>query len=230
VNPDTLAPAEPMFVLPPDAARGLRLAALVVHAEDGLSGPDAAPDPNARPPLDPRLPVLLDRAAFVDWDASGAGPLRFVDFGAAVQAQAAPRFVADPPAAGAPAVGIARLRTFRVADLAGGDTRLVVPDAGEALGFAFEVEPPAPPVLYVSSSVFSLRGERVVELFHDEPRACAAPPSPYGCFGDPARDRWDGRDASGRPVPGGIYVLRLSAGASPGAETARAQRTIAVVH
>jgi hypothetical protein len=227
VDPDTLAPTVPMFVLPADAAaHGLRLAAAVVHAESGLSGADVAPDGSVRPPLDPRLRMTVDRAARVDWDAAGSGPLHFVDFGAAVQTQAAARFVGGAP--GGPVVHLEALRTFR-AGSGEASTRLLSPDAGAVIAFGFDLASPVPAAVFVSARIVSLQGDLVRELYRDVSRTCETLPAPFGCFGDAERDRWDGRDANGRPVPGGVYVLQLRAGPSRGVESTRSQRTIAVV-
>ncbi|MFQ5601281.1 MAG: hypothetical protein ACE5G2_12110 [Candidatus Krumholzibacteriia bacterium] len=108
-------------------------------------------------------------------------------------------------------------------------TRLLLADAGRDLEFAFRVADPAPAVVYLTASVYSMRGERVADLVRDERRSARTLQEPFGRFGDPARDRWDGRDLAGQPVPGGMYVLRVSAGTSPGVTTSRQQRTIAVV-
>ncbi|UCE03940.1 MAG: hypothetical protein JSW67_07115 [Candidatus Latescibacterota bacterium] len=230
VSPDTLAPETPMFVLPLDSSiRGLRLAAVVVHAQEGLGAADVAPDGRESPSLDPRVPTLADRAARVDWDAQGEGALRFVDFGVAVQTQSAPRFVSDAPGAPTPGVRIEEVFTFR-ADEPQVATRSTLPDVGIEVGFSFRLASPAPDVAYLTATVFSMRGEHVIDLYRDEPRSCRALPAPYGCYGDVARDRWNGHDARGLPLPGGVYLLQLSAGPSPGVVVSRASRTIAVVN
>jgi hypothetical protein len=230
VNPDTLAPETSMFVLPLDSSiRGLRLAAVVVHAQEGLGAADVAPDGRQSPALDPRLPTLADRAARVDWDAQGEGSLRFVDFGVAVQTQSAPRFVSDAPGAPTPAVRVEDVFTFR-ADDPQVATRSTLPDVGIEVGFSFHLAAPAPDVVYLTATVFSMRGEHVIDLYRDERRSCRTSPAPYGCYGDVARDRWNGHDARGLPVPGGVYVLYLSAGPSPGTVVSRASHTIAVVN
>lgn len=229
VNPDSLAPTAPMFVLPAaSAAQGLRLAAAIVHADEGWATADAAPDPTEPLPLDARGPVVLDRVARIDWASPGAIP--FVRFGFAVQEQTTPRFLPDAPAApGAVASGgfELELHTFRSGDPEQKPTRLLVPDRSLALECALFVRGTVPDVLYVTSTIYSSRGERVVELLRDEPMTCAAATA---CGLAPGRWVWDGRDVSGQPVPGGTYVLRTSAGSSPGAASVRVQRTLAVVH
>jgi hypothetical protein len=220
----TASPA-PTFVLPADAAfQGLRLAALAVHAQDGLGAADAAPDPSMRLPLEPRTALVIDRAARVIWDADRDG---LVDFGAAVQTQSAARFVPEAPRAADGRFEIVALETFRAATPST-SARVLFPEAGVHLGFRFRVSESAPAVLYVTASIYSMRGERVVDLVRDAARSCDPRAAPY-CFGVAARDRWDGRDGNGGAVPGGMYLLRVSAGIRPGVDSARAQRTIAVV-
>lgn len=223
--PDSAAPGAARFELPYDArTQGLRLAAAVVHAQDGLAAADVAPDPSTRLPLEPRSAAVLDRAARVDWDADRDGR---VDFGAAVQTQAQARFVPDAPRAADARFEIVALETFR-ADRPSVGARTLFPEAAVDLGFRFRVSEPAPATVYVTASVYSMRGERIVELLRDAARSCDPQQAPY-CFGSASRDRWDGRDASGRAVPGGMYLLRVTAGLRPGIESTRAQRTIAVV-
>ena len=227
-NPDSLGPEGPMFVLPATAAaQGLRVAAAVVHRDEGLGAADVAPDPTAALSLDPTLPVDIDRAARLDW--SSAGPPHFVRFGFALQEQTAPRFVPDSPGT-SPAAGVFEVDvvTFRDGDPSQAPTRLVVPDRALAVGFALRPRGTVPAVLYVTSVISTLQGERIVELLQDEPVSCSG--SGVACSTVPARWRWDGRDAAGRPVRGGYYVLRLTAGTSPGTQAVRAQRTLAVVH
>jgi hypothetical protein len=225
IDPEPGAPTAPIFVLPAGASsRGLRLAAAVVDAGAGFGAIDVAPDPTSGVPEDRRRPTVVDRAAFVDWDAAKSGPPDFVDFGIAVQTQSAPRFLPTPPAA-AQVFQLTNLRTFA----GGAPSRLLVPDAGLDLAFAFDIEPPTADVVYLSASVYSLRGDRVAELYRDAPRSAGPPGPPFGSFGDAVRDRWDGRDAEGRPVPGGVYVLHVAAGTAPGAPTANERRGITVV-
>ena len=233
LDPEPGAPGEPLFVLPESASRsGLRLAAVVVHAEAGLSGPDVAPDNTAGMPQDPRTPAVIDRVARVAWDESGGGPPHFVDFGAAVQTQRAARFLPGAPRRPVPPLLLEEIVTRAAGGPCGAprDSRLLLADAGCRLEFAFRIAEPAPPVVYVSASIFSLQGERVLDLYRDRARTRTSGVQGLDAFFDPTLDRWDGKDATGRPVPGGIYVLRISAGASPGGGAERRQRAITVVH
>jgi hypothetical protein len=168
-------------------------------------------------PLDPRTPASIDRAAFIDWDAARTGPPHFVDFGAAVQTQTASRFLPAPPA---PPMSL-RLGGVRTA-VAGRPARLFAADAGESIQFFLDVATPIPDAVYLTARVYSLRGEAVRELYRSERRPAAA-------LSDPVLDRWDGRDAAGRPVPGGMYLLRVEAGLAPGVAVADAERIVGVV-
>jgi hypothetical protein len=148
-----------------------------------------------------------------------------VDFGAAVQKQLAPRLLPSGPTVVPAALGVQGLRTY-----AGNRaSRLLLADAGLDLAFAFDVALPSPDVLFVSASVLTTRGERVVDILRDARRTRGTPVAPFGAFSDPAADRWDGRDASGRPVAAGMYVLRLRATLAPGGTTTESERTITVV-
>jgi hypothetical protein len=229
-DPEPGAPAEPVFVLPEASSRlGLRLAAVIAAAPAGQSGFDIAPDNRTGLPADPRQPVVLDRAARLDWDAAGGGPPHFVDFGAAVQTQAAPRFV-PPLAAGlAAALRLGDLRTFVRGPSGLREARLVPFEAGFELGFGFDVQPADAGPLFVSATVWSLHGERVRQLVRDARREPGPPAAPLGAYGDALRDRWDGRDDHGFAVPGGMYVLRVALGTGPGQPVVQAQRPIAVV-
>jgi len=221
-NPEPGAPLAPMFVLPQESSRaGLRVAALVVDARDGFGALDVAPDPRAGVPLDPRTAVDIDRAAHVAWDeARSDGRPAFVDFSAAVQTQAAARFLPEPPARAAP-LAIRELQTFDGST----PSALLLGDAGRTLEFRFAVAAPAPPEIYLTARVLSLRGERVRELYRDA-RRLAGGATP---FADPQADVWDGRDQRGRPAPGGVYVLQLRAALSPGGTATVLQHAVTVV-
>jgi hypothetical protein len=138
-----------------------------------------------------------------------------------VQTQAAPRFV---PAAPSPVRVQLALRGLRT-QAGGRDSRLLIADAGLGLAFVFDVAMPAPPELYVTARVLTVRGEHVRDLYRDVRRV----PDPQGGFVDAAADRWDGRDKRGQAVNAGMYVLQLRASLSPGGTTVEDQFTIAVV-
>ena len=223
MDPEPGAPATPVFVLPPESStNGLRIAALVVGAVDGEGASDVAPDPLAGVPDLLRDVVDVDRAAHVQWDATPPGAGRhFVDFGAAIQTQAAARFLPSPPGATPAALSLRGLQT----QSGGRDTRLLLADAGLDLAFVFDVPAPPPAALYLTARVLSVRGEHIRDLYRDVRRV----PDAQGRFVNPASDRWDGRDKRGQAVNAGMYVLQLRASLSPGGTTVEDQFTIAVV-
>lgn len=226
LNPAPGAPAGPMHVLPATAHAALHLAAAVVHATPGFGSADVAPDGSVRPAGDPARLAVANRAALVEWDADPQSSPRFVDFGAAVQLQALPRFV---PPLGPDAVVVLEDVVMLDAEHTGAPARLLVAEAGRDLEFVLSFREPHPATAYVTARILSPRGERIRNLYREVPRAAAVRPAPFGPFSDPAHDRWDGRDDSGRPVPGGVYVLQVSAGPSPGVVTTENRQAIAVV-
>jgi hypothetical protein len=230
VNPDSLAPEEPMFVLPTAAAvQGLRLLAVLVHAEDGLSAADVAPDASHPLPLASRDPVTLDRAVHVEWSSGTTAP-HFVAFGQAVQLQAAARFVPETTLDVTPHWELSRLDTYAVQALGTSETtRLLLADAGYDLQFVFDFNDPALNQVYVTASIFSMRGERVLLLYQNSLRQSVGAMAPWGRFSNPLQDRWGGEDRHGKPMDAGMYFLRITAGANPGVVSTREQRTIVVV-
>jgi len=222
VNSARGAPAAPMLVLPAaSGVQGLRLAAAVVASEAGAGACDVAPDAVSGSPPDAGLTTDMDRWVRVDWDAGRDG---FVDFAAAVQTQTAPRFEPTPVAA-PEGVRLTAMRTFARGQPSG----LVLVEAGLAFTFAFDIASPVPSEIYVHAAVYSLQGERVRTLYQDARRTPVTPAAPFGAFGDPSADRWDGRDDRGTAVAGGIYVLRVNAGPTPGRITSHVQRPVTVV-
>ena len=228
LNPASGAPAEPMFVLPARAHAELRLAAVVVPAGDGFGATDVAPDPSRPPSLDPRARVVVDRAVHVLWDADPPTAPRFVDFGAAVQTQGVPRIVPPLVPVAAGDVVLDAIDTLD-AEHPGAPARLLVADAGRDLEFVLRFREPEPSAVYVTARVLSAHGKRVRDLYHNEARQPAAVPAPFGAFSDPLKDRWDGRDDAGMPVPGGTYVLHVLAGPQADVVTSQQRQAIAVV-
>jgi hypothetical protein len=218
-----------MFVLPPDAAaQGLRLQAVVVHAADGLGAADVAPDASHPLPPSARDAVVLDRAVHVQWRATPAAT-DFVAFGAAVQTQTSPRFVPDSTRTG---VAPLRFRQFETVDLHGASnqpTRLLLADAGHEIGIVFDFEDATLERVYVSASIYSMRGERMQVLYENSLRQSATSMPPWGRFSIPSEDRWKGDGRLGTSVDAGMYLLRVTAGLAPGVVSVREQRTIVVV-
>jgi len=228
VNPDSLAPAEPMFVLPADAGvQGLRLQAVVVHASDALGAADVAPDASNPLPLSDRDAVRLDRAAHIDWRGASAGP--FVAFGAAVQTQTTPRFVPDSTGTRRAPLTFRLFETYDLQGTLNQPTRLLLADAGHEVGFVFDFEDATLEQVYVSAVIFSMRGEPMQVLYENSLRRTAVGMAPWGRFSNPDEDRWNGEGRRGTSVDAGMYLLRVTAGLTPGAVSARQQRTLVVV-
>jgi hypothetical protein len=226
VNPHPEAPDTPMFVLPAGSAvQGLRLQAVVVHAADGFGAADVAPDASQRLPDQARNLAVLDRSVVVDWaDASGD----FVAFGAAVQSQAT-RFVPQGTAPDGPVIRFTRLETYDLDSPGTPPTRLLLADAGHQLGFVFDFEDNGLQQVYVSASIYSMRGEPMRVLYENSRRSVTNALFPWARFSDPLVDRWQGDGRYGASLDAGMYLLRVNAGPSPGIVTARQQRTIVVV-
>jgi hypothetical protein len=227
VNPDPDAPETPMFVLPAAAAtQGLRLQAIVAHSAEGFGVADVAPDASLPLSSQARDPAVLDRAVSVDWaDASGA----FVAFGAAIQSQTAPRFVPVDATPDSPPIRFSRLDTYDLDSPGTPATRLLLADAGHELGFVFDFEDNGLQRVYVSASIYSMRGEPMRVLVENALRTSSGAAAPWGRFSDPAVDRWKGDGRRESSVDAGMYILRVDAGPTPGVVTARQQRTIVVV-
>jgi hypothetical protein len=103
------------------------------------------------------------------------------------------------------------------------ETNSFAPDAGEVL--RFKVDAAAgddPTTVYVSGAVFSVSGERVRVLFSDEARV-------FQAGVEPQWDQWDGRDDRGEIVRGGMFVVLITGGASPGVVSSSAKQSAAVV-
>jgi len=173
--------------------------------------------------IDPAQPLLVDRCVHVVWDAASTGAPHFVDFGVGLQNQVAARF--EPLPAPPTYLKLLNLRSFANQT----PTRLVLADAGMDLSFTFDVEPANASVIFVSASIVSQRGQHVRDLYRDAQRSAGVRPPPFAPFSDPNLDRWDGRDDGGHPVTGGIYVLRLEAGLSPGSADVEVRRAVSVV-
>jgi hypothetical protein len=75
--------------------------------------------------------------------------------------------------------------------------------------------------MYMTCEVFSIDGKRVTVLFKNEPRT-------YQPGVSPKLDQWNGRNAGGDIVPGGVYVINVSGGVARGATTHVSRKPVAV--
>jgi len=189
--------------------RGAELALLaVITGPPGSGAGDAAPDPVTQLENDPSRTAVCDRAVRVPLDADGDGML---DIGISPRAAAA----VSPGATDAQIRELSLL--LRIAQ------KVIAPEKGEMLDFLplLEIES-ASPTVYLTARVFSSSGRLVDVVYEDAPRQ-------MGGAAEPVWDRWDGRDFHGRMVPGGIYILTVSGGASRGVETETVKGAFSVI-
>lgn len=201
----------------------LRLLTCITAGPDGTGSPDSAPDNFSGHQVDGNAPALLDNYVILPLDLLDAG------------GEPNPDRVPDMPGAGATfSIDVGRRRTFlqrppiagiafSLADVVIGQG-VVSPESGRQLEFRVALdqrltaESGEGRSLSLTAEIYDLRGERVRLLYHnlripalDLPRFDA--------------NRWDGRDARGQMVPGGIYILRVVL--EPGQDQVR--RSFAVV-
>jgi hypothetical protein len=193
--------ALPWSVVRPQG-RCLKLLAIITGGEGSGVG-DAAPDPSSH--LENR--IYLDNAITipVDNDLDGipdfdVSPREVVSFGFPQRAPEHEGWTFD----------------VRLA------AKLFVPERSQPLEFRIDPGDLNGDVqLYLTGEVFSIDGRRVTVLFKDEPRMFQAGVAPRV-------DTWDGRDAGGDVVPGGIYVISISGGTARGATTHVARKPVTV--
>jgi hypothetical protein len=205
-----------VYVLPNglDEVRSIRVVAILTAGADGTGGPDSAPDNLGGHTIESSNQVTIDNFAILPLDdtsyVTGDGRKVFVweesvvdtlppdslaDIGVGVTSRRA--FFVDPPVTP---------KNFSFSTLTFRDP-IVSPEEGRLLRFDFTLSPEPDTTdffrgITVSAEIYSLKGERVRLLFREDVRPVVAPQNP-------ALDWWDGRDESGRFVPGGIYLLRF---------------------
>ncbi len=191
----------------PGPGTELRLIAVVTGGEATGAG-DAAPDPSAALPNDSTRTVILDNAVVIPLDSNRDGLLDLY---------VSPReaaFTTVWPGETRASIPPVQLR------LAG---KVFSPEQGEVLEFRPELDPgdsiiPA----FLTARVYTVTGERVRVIYEDLIRG-------FKPWQLPVWDEWDGRDSSGRLVPGGIYILTLSAGPARGSVTRTVKASVAVI-
>jgi len=195
-------------------ARPLELVAAST-GEEGTGAGDAAPNPSVALPATPgpgsKVRASLDRWLSIPADGNGDG---VPDAG--VSPRTAVTVRPDDDFSGArPHQSEASLST---------SPRVFAPDLGEGTTFAVTVAFDAEVTeIFATARVYSVDGRLVRVLYQDAARAISGTtvtPSP--------QDRWDGRDADGRVVPGGIYVISFEWGLVRGEHSGRATAGVAV--
>jgi len=192
------------------AGAKLRLAGVITAGGDNTGGPDSAPDNTQGHSDNSSIQVVVDNFAIIDLDRrddtglGGGGPDGIADWGVDVKGRVT--FKIQPP--------ITALR-FTLSDVQLNRTAFA-PDQGDSLRFRIRLGQtldPANPAdqarnIQVSAKVYDVKGRFVRDLYL-ESAGQSTLTRPALATNDPALDWWDGRDAEGRPVAAGIYVLRV---------------------
>jgi hypothetical protein len=167
---------------------------------------DAAPDPSTALENDSTRVALLNNYVELPLDANGDGLL---DIGVS------PRNIASYGVAASENVRAVLPISVILKE------KLIAPGTGASLDFLISLNPPdyQQPV-YLTGRVYSSNGRLLRNLFHDEPHVLAT---------GPVLKSWDGRDADGNIVPGGIYVLAVSGGPGKNASKNTVTASFAVV-
>jgi|CXWL01.1.fsa_nt_gi hypothetical protein len=193
----------------------LRLAACLTAGADGTGSPDSAPDNFSGFQVDGNAPATVDNYVILPLDRLDAGglpaPDRVPDLPGAgqtfeVDVQQARSFLARPPIRGV---------AFSLADVHI-DRGVVSLERHLPLEFRIQLAQKvttaeAGRTVSLTAEVFDLRGARRRVLFQSRRKSVVDLQNAVAA--------WDGRDESGQPVEGGIYVLRVVL--EPGQDQAR---------
>jgi hypothetical protein len=186
----------------------VRLVAAITGGSETGSG-DAAPDPSVQLPARRTAAVVLDQVLAVEVDADGdARP----DDGASPRAAAS---VAPGGAVGARSTADIGVRPV---------VRTFAPDRGESVEFGLSSDAGTPLRVFVSARVYTMDGRLVRVLYEDDERVVDP-----GANAPAALDRWDGTDAAGRAVAGGMYAINVVWGQARGAKEGASNAAVAVV-
>jgi len=187
----------------------LKVVAVITAGPDGTGGPDSAPDNTQGHVNDSGTRVFLDNWAIVELDRQddsglgAGGPDGIADWNVSPESRVSFRF--RPPIPESVAQGL----RFRLQDVEL-DRAVIRPDFGDRVRFRMKLDP-APDLTNAfhqvtqknfRADVYDLRGRLVRSLFPLTSRRVLETENP-------AVDWWDGRDAFGRPVEPGVYVLRV---------------------
>jgi len=172
----------------PSDGQYLRVLA-VVTGGPGMGAGDAAPDPSVALENDSTRVAILNNYVELALDSDDDGLL---DIGVS------PRNIASYGVGASEDVRAVLPISLVVQD------KLIAPGNGQTLDFLVSLSPPdyQQPV-YLTGQIFSATGELLRTLFLDEPNLLST---------GPVTKSWDGRDAQGEIVPGGVYLLAVSGG------------------
>jgi hypothetical protein len=186
---------------------------VALTGDEGTGAGDAAPNPSVALPVSvgPRSKVraTLDRWLSIpaDGDADGVPDAGVTPY---------------PAVTVRPSDDASRARVDHSKADVRTNPRVFAPDRGEETSFDVVFDAPVD-VVYATARVYSVDGTLVRVLYEDAARTVAGAtlaPSP--------QDRWDGRDADGRVVTGGVYVLSFEWGLVRGEHSGRATAGVAV--
>jgi hypothetical protein len=180
----------------------------IVTAGVGSGAGDAAPDPSAQLSWYQQAQVRLDNAIEIPVDNNHDG---YPDMGVSPRSVASFSFRQAEPVRGDLDIDLHLERTS------------FSPDLSQTLPFRVSSSAGADPVRqFVTCEVYSVSGTRVRALFQDQEWI-------FRTGGIPLSGEWDGRDDAGEIVRGGIYIVSVTSGASPGARTSSAKQSAAVI-
>lgn len=195
-------------------AEPVQLAVALTGAE-GTGAGDAAPNPSIALPASAgpssQVRVSLDRWLSIPADGDEDG---VADAGVSPRAAVSVRMDEDATDE----------RDDRIEAALSVTPRVFAPDRGEDAVFTVTLEGAnSVDEVFVTARVYSADGRLVRVLYEDAARdvvgsVLAASPD----------DRWDGRDAGGNVVPGGVYVLAFEWGLTRGERNGRATAGVAV--
>jgi hypothetical protein len=194
-------------------AQPVQLTIALSGGEDGTGAGDASPNPSVQLPASagPRSKtrVSLDRWLSIPADGDDDGT---------ADAGISPRTAVVV----APDDDFTTFRSEGVKASMSVAPRVFAPDRGEDATLTVDFENSVDEV-YITARVYSIDGRLVRVLYEDVLRAIAS-----GVLVTSPQDRWDGRDADGRIVAGGVYVLSFEWGLVRGERAGRATAGVAV--
>lgn len=192
----------------PIGVRSIKIAAFVTGGWDGSGGPDSAPDNLRGHTDDGNANIIIDNYATLELDRNDdtgmgfGGPDGIPDWDVSPNERVSFRYA--PP--------ITAVR-FSIGDLTL-DRPAFRPDFGDRVGFHVRLDPPLDPNEPIdqarraifSANIYDASGRWVRNLFLNANVPAISADEALRAAGQSA---WDGRDASGRLVAPGIYVLRV---------------------